>query len=62
MKKAIQKEICLKRWYLLNKLYGDAKWLINSGKPLNQKHAIWKNNFDKFVIELSKQDKKLGLL
>ena len=55
---AITKTI-LRRLELLEKLKRNTYWLVSCNKPVNEKRAIWRKDFENFVVELSRQDKVL---
>ena len=62
MKNKIKKidEIWLERYFLLNELFRKARCMICSKKPLNQRLAVWQKDFDKFVLKLYEQDKRIN--
>jgi len=51
--------IIIRRLKLLGKLERNTYWLISCDRPVNEKRAIWRKDFENFVVELSRQDKIL---
>lgn len=52
-------KIWLERYHTLNEHYSKTVVLLKMHRPTKQKLAIWRKDFDKFVLECYGQDKRV---